>query len=129
MAGSDDSVLSHAEYWDGRYKSSADVDAHGQAHEWFRSFASLEPFLREHLFDAPGLAARDEPAVLHLGSGDSVRDAPPFPPFPIRSELFVCVCVCSVLTFSGHSMFRANWRREGTGASCAWISPPSWWLP
>ncbi|KAF1947164.1 hypothetical protein EJ02DRAFT_440387 [Clathrospora elynae] len=60
-------ALGHASFWDERY-SKAD-DSSKPTHEWFRDFASLEPFFDKHLF-----AARkpdSKPKILHLGSGDS----------------------------------------------------------
>jgi hypothetical protein len=71
MPGSNDAALSHASYWDERY-----LQADGGSeptHEWFRSFSDLAPFFESHLFSAPGLTPTDDPLVLHLGSGDSVR--------------------------------------------------------
>jgi hypothetical protein len=63
-------VFSKLEYWDEYYAKS-----NGQApiHEWLRSFADLEEFFQRSLFKAPGFTAPDNPVVLHLGSGDSVR--------------------------------------------------------
>ena len=69
MATKDDRVLSGSEYWDNRYSSSNDA----QTHEWFRSFVDLEPFLQEQLFGISGLTVDNDPVVLHLGSGESVR--------------------------------------------------------
>lgn len=65
MTIEEDRALSSPDYWDGRY-------AGGDGHEWFRSYDDLEPFLRPSLFEA--FAPSSEPVVLHLGSGDSVRD-------------------------------------------------------
>ncbi|KAL1893552.1 hypothetical protein Sste5346_006382 [Sporothrix stenoceras] len=89
-----DEVLSHAEFWDGRYavavtggegegnednkdNNSAEVKPATDAptHEWFRSYKDLEPFLAKTLFDRPGWRAVDSPSVLHLGCGDSVIPA------------------------------------------------------
>lgn len=69
MAGEDDKELSHAEFWDNRYVNS---DGAAPTHEWFRSFDALESFFQKNLFGVPGLAAEDNPLILHLGSGDSV---------------------------------------------------------
>jgi hypothetical protein len=68
---SHDQALSHAWYWDERYKQSD--GSSDPTHEWFRSFADLEPFFGSNLFTAPGLTGPEDPLVLHLGSGDSVR--------------------------------------------------------
>lgn len=57
-----------SEYWDGRY---AEVASDNQVHEWFKSFADIEPFLEENFMRHRG---PDTPTkILHLGSGDSVR--------------------------------------------------------
>ena len=69
MAIEDDRSLSRSQYWDDRYSLSNDAPTH----EWFRSFANLEPFFRDHFFGARGLRIDDNPAILHLGSGDSVN--------------------------------------------------------
>ena len=66
-----DQVLSHASFWDERYSQSDGGSA--PTHEWFRSFSDLEPFFQSNLFGVPGLTPPDDPLVLHLGSGDSVR--------------------------------------------------------
>jgi len=68
---SSDQALSHASYWDERYQQSN--GSSDPTHEWFRSFADLDPFLQSNLFTVPGLTAPEDPLVLHLGSGDSVR--------------------------------------------------------
>lgn len=52
--------LSRKEYWDERYRDS-------DSHEWFKSFAALEPFFERHLFSACDKNSK----ILHLGSGDS----------------------------------------------------------
>lgn len=61
-------TLGHASFWDERY-SKAD-DSSKPTHEWFRDFASLEPFLSKHLFTVR--QPDSKPRILHLGSGDSV---------------------------------------------------------
>lgn len=61
-------ALGHANFWDERYAKADDGEK--PTHEWFRDFASLEPFFSRHLF-----AVRDpttRPRIMHLGSGDSV---------------------------------------------------------
>lgn len=63
--------LAHAEYWNERY---AEVGEEEQAHEWFRSFDDLEPFLAQRLFQVRG--PETAPRILHLGSGDSVSFFP-----------------------------------------------------
>ncbi|KAH8602293.1 S-adenosyl-L-methionine-dependent methyltransferase [Bisporella sp. PMI_857] len=62
----DDRQLSDPNYWDQRYKTS---DGGAPTHEWFRSFADLEPFFARNLFVVR--KAEDDPRILHLGSGDS----------------------------------------------------------
>lgn len=76
MKPSGDEVLSRTSYWDERYSHS---DGSSPTHEWFQSFAVLEPFFASHLFDVPGLTPRDRPLIMHLGSGDSVRLGWQFP--------------------------------------------------
>lgn len=76
MEPSGDEVLSRTSYWDERYSHS---DGSSPTHEWFQSFAVLEPFFASHLFDVPGLTPRDRPLIMHLGSGDSVRLGWQFP--------------------------------------------------
>jgi hypothetical protein len=73
-----DQVLSHASFWDERYSQLDGSSA--PTHEWFRAFSDLEPFFKSNLFTVPGLTPPDDPLVLHLGSGDSVR----------RSFVFLC---------------------------------------
>ncbi|KXX78260.1 Endothelin-converting enzyme 2 [Madurella mycetomatis] len=69
MAASNDQALSHALYWDERYSQS---DGSTPTHEWYLSFPDLEPFFERNIFASPGLTAKDDPIVLHLGSGDSI---------------------------------------------------------
>jgi hypothetical protein len=91
-----DEVLSHAEFWDGRYAVAvADTEGEDKAdgtdkpnksvagndvptHEWFRSYSDLEPFFAKVLFERPGCRPDDNPSVLHLGCGDSVRPRPTY---------------------------------------------------
>lgn len=61
-------ALGHASFWDERYSKAGDSTE--PTHEWFRDFASLEPFFEKHLFTARKPDAK--PQILHLGSGDSV---------------------------------------------------------
>lgn len=70
MTIKEDQQLSNSEYWDSRYVNSNGDDP---THEWFRSFEHLQPFLGKNLLEQPGRTAQDNPKVLHLGSGDSVR--------------------------------------------------------
>ncbi|KAI0968731.1 S-adenosyl-L-methionine-dependent methyltransferase [Xylaria arbuscula] len=53
-------------YWDTRYN---EIQPGKQLHEWFRSFADLEGFLKLSLFQTH--PAESNPRILHLGSGDS----------------------------------------------------------
>lgn len=68
---SDDELkqLANPEFWDGRY---AIAEADKPTHEWFRTFDELLPFLEPHLFAVRGPLTH--PKILHLGSGDSVRN-------------------------------------------------------
>jgi len=61
-------ALGHASFWDERYSKAGDSTE--PTHEWFRDFASLEPFFEKHLF--ANREAESKPKILHLGSGDSV---------------------------------------------------------
>ncbi|KAK3051365.1 hypothetical protein LTR09_007388 [Extremus antarcticus] len=56
----DGQELSTAEYWNDRY-------ATANGHEWFKSFAALQPFFGKHLLSSRSKDSR----ILHLGSGDS----------------------------------------------------------
>lgn len=69
MTKEEDQALARPDYWDGRY---AQGDGEAPTHEWFRSFQELESFFRPNLFDIAGFTPRDNPLILHLGSGDSV---------------------------------------------------------
>lgn len=77
MTLDEDRALSRPDYWDGRY-------AHGDGHEWFRTYEDLEAFFQAHLFDNEPVSPKADPLILHLGSGDSVstRPASPVPPCP-----------------------------------------------
>ncbi|CAK7203997.1 hypothetical protein SEUCBS139899_006748 [Sporothrix eucalyptigena] len=74
-----DEVLSHAEFWDGRYAKpegeAENTESSVPTHEWFRTYADLEPFLQKVLFERPGCGPSDKPSLLHLGCGDSVIPA------------------------------------------------------
>ena len=59
--------LAHAAYWNQRYSSSSD-----SSYEWFKSFASLKPFLSKHLPDPSTWVNGTDPRILHLGCGNSV---------------------------------------------------------
>jgi hypothetical protein len=63
-------ALGHASFWDERYAHASSDSSAKPTHEWFRDFASLEPFFARHLFAQKEPGAR--PRILHLGSGDSV---------------------------------------------------------
>jgi hypothetical protein len=63
-------ALGHASFWDERYAHASSDSSAKPTHEWFRDFASLEPFFARHLFAKKEPGAR--PRILHLGSGDSV---------------------------------------------------------
>lgn len=63
-------ALGHASFWDERYSKAGDSTE--PTHEWFRDFASLEPFFEKHLFATRKPDAK--PKILHLGSGDSVSE-------------------------------------------------------
>ncbi|KAI0393020.1 S-adenosyl-L-methionine-dependent methyltransferase [Xylariaceae sp. FL0594] len=53
-------------YWDTRYN---ETKPGKQLHEWFRSFADIEDFLKLSLFQSH--SPESNPRILHLGSGDS----------------------------------------------------------
>ncbi|KAH7233074.1 S-adenosyl-L-methionine-dependent methyltransferase [Fusarium tricinctum] len=72
MTIEEDQQLGYSEYWDSRYVTSKSDEP---THEWFRSFEHLLPFLSKNLLEQPGRTAKDEPKILHLGSGDSVVPA------------------------------------------------------
>ena len=57
--------LAHPGYWNARYSQDND-DA--KVYDWLRRFDTIKPFLIKHL-----PAPEDEPKVLHLGNGNSVR--------------------------------------------------------
>jgi hypothetical protein len=61
-------ALGYASFWDERYSKAGDSTE--PTHEWFRDFASLEPFFEKYLF--ANRKAESNPRILHLGSGDSV---------------------------------------------------------
>ncbi|CAK7269381.1 hypothetical protein SEPCBS119000_003539 [Sporothrix epigloea] len=87
----DDEILSHAEFWNGRYAeikkissyenngtevdTSSPTEFDGPTHEWFRTYRDLEPFLQKTLFERPGCRPADNPRILHLGCGDSIVPA------------------------------------------------------
>jgi hypothetical protein len=62
-------ALGHASFWDERYSKAGDSTE--PTHEWFRDFASLEPWFGKHLFATRKPETR--PRIIHFGSGDSVR--------------------------------------------------------
>ncbi|CZT17986.1 uncharacterized protein RCC_03825 [Ramularia collo-cygni] len=59
--------LATPEFWNARYDSKS--DGVNPTHEWFQTYAALEPFFQRHLF--PLQANEGNPQILHLGSGDS----------------------------------------------------------
>ncbi|GAP88464.1 putative methyltransferase type 11 [Rosellinia necatrix] len=65
---SDEALAELAEpgYWDARYD---EAEPGKPLHEWFRSFADIEEFLKRSLFQV--YPAESNPRILHLGSGDS----------------------------------------------------------
>jgi EEF1A lysine methyltransferase 4 len=67
-----DQALSHASFWDERYLQS---DGITPTQEWYRSFSDLEAFFERNLFTSPGHGPKDDPLLMHLGSGDSVIPA------------------------------------------------------
>lgn len=69
--------LSDPDFWNERYTRS---DGENPTHEWFKTFAALEPYFEKHLFAARPADA--SPRIMHLGSGDSVSA-----PSPFRSQL------------------------------------------
>ena len=74
MAGESDEVLNKPEYWDQHYSN---TEGDLPTHEWYRTSEDLANFFQENLFDAEGITAQDDPLILHLGSGDSVRGLVP----------------------------------------------------
>ncbi|KAL6855648.1 S-adenosyl-L-methionine-dependent methyltransferase [Trichoderma novae-zelandiae] len=60
-----DKELSTESYWNQHYTGPE------KDHEWFRSYNDLVPFFNDHFFNQEGLQAKDNPRVLHLGSGRS----------------------------------------------------------
>ncbi|OTA01900.1 hypothetical protein A9Z42_0022440 [Trichoderma parareesei] len=60
-----DEALATPEYWDDYY-----IKPDGD-HEWFRTYKQLKPFLAQHLFNREGLQPKDNPLILHPGSGES----------------------------------------------------------
>ncbi|OSS46087.1 hypothetical protein B5807_08313 [Epicoccum nigrum] len=60
-------ALGHASFWDERYSKAGDSTE--PTHEWFRDFASLEPWFKKHLFATRKPDTR--PRIIHFGSGDS----------------------------------------------------------
>jgi hypothetical protein len=54
------------EYWNKRYKSE-DENAKTHVYEWCGDFKTLKPFFTKYL-----PAASKNPAILHLGCGNSV---------------------------------------------------------
>ncbi|KAK2037969.1 hypothetical protein LZ31DRAFT_508809 [Colletotrichum somersetense] len=63
-------ALATPEFWNERYTKS---DGSNPTHEWFRTFAALEPFFQRHLFSQR--PPESAPRIMHLGSGDSTIPA------------------------------------------------------
>ncbi|KAF6789687.1 methyltransferase type 11 [Colletotrichum sojae] len=63
-------ALATPEFWNERYIKS---DGSNPTHEWFRTFAALEPYFQKHLFSQRG--PETSPRIMHLGSGDSTIPA------------------------------------------------------
>jgi hypothetical protein len=59
----------HASFWNERYAKTEDDKP---THEWFRDFEELQPFFAKHLLETR--KPESKPKILHLGSGDSVRE-------------------------------------------------------
>ncbi|CAI0655355.1 unnamed protein product, partial [Colletotrichum noveboracense] len=59
-------ALATPEFWNERYTKS---DGSNPTHEWFRTFAALEPYFQKHLFTER--SPETSPRIMHLGSGDS----------------------------------------------------------
>ncbi len=65
-----DETQSHPEYWDERYSKAV---GESPTHELFRSYSDLEEFFQKLLLESSGRRPVDNPLIVHLGSGDSVR--------------------------------------------------------
>lgn len=92
MADGENEKLTHHSYWDSRYLESDPTNS-GPTHEWFRTYASLIPFFREHLFNIKP-PNPSQPHILHLGSGDSTV------PFELHREGYnnqTCIDFSSVV--------------------------------
>ncbi|WYZ45747.1 hypothetical protein EsH8_VIII_001063 [Colletotrichum jinshuiense] len=63
-------ALATPEFWNERYTKS---DGSNPTHEWFRTFAALEPYFQRHLFSQR--SPETAPRIMHLGSGDSTIPA------------------------------------------------------
>ncbi|KAK6208651.1 hypothetical protein QIS74_12169 [Colletotrichum tabaci] len=63
-------ALATPEFWNERYTQS---DGSNPTHEWFRTFAALEPYLQKNLFSQR--SPESAPRIMHLGSGDSTIPA------------------------------------------------------
>ncbi|KAI8154295.1 EEF1A lysine methyltransferase 4 [Colletotrichum sp. SAR 10_70] len=63
-------ALATPEFWNERYTKS---DGSNPTHEWFRTFAALEPYFQKHLFTQR--SPETSPRIMHLGSGDSTIPA------------------------------------------------------
>ncbi|GKT52242.1 EEF1A lysine methyltransferase 4 [Colletotrichum spaethianum] len=63
-------ALATPEFWNERYTKS---DGANPTHEWFRTFAALEPYFQRRLFSQR--TPESAPRIVHLGSGDSTIPA------------------------------------------------------
>ncbi|EGR46995.1 uncharacterized protein TRIREDRAFT_65214 [Trichoderma reesei QM6a] len=61
--------LATREYWDKYYAAAKKSNEKG--HEWFRTYEQLKPFFARNLFNREGLQVKDNPMILHPGSGES----------------------------------------------------------
>lgn len=66
-----DAALSSAGYWDKYYLPGGEGEAPTPA--WFRSFEEIQEFVRRNLIQAQGRTPADNPWIVHIGSGNSVR--------------------------------------------------------
>lgn len=103
-------ALATPEFWNERYTKS---DGSNPTHEWFRTFAALEPYFQKHLFSQR--APETSPRIMHLGSGDSVS------PVPTHSRLRNR----EVRLTYGRRLFLQTSPTEDTRTRSAWTSPPS----
>ena len=58
-----------ADFWDAKYVVGDGIEP---THEWFGA-TSVQKLFERNLFSTPPFRPEDDPLILHLGSGDSVR--------------------------------------------------------